>query len=379
MTAVEVTPVQGRADITSFIRLPYGLYRDDPHWVAPLERERRDFLDPRRNPFFERGAAQLFLARRGTKVIGRIAAVVDPRYNERHDPHCGHFGLLECIDDTEAASALFGAVDGWLGERGFSSILGPFSLSTNDECGLLVNGFDGPPTMLMPYNPAYYARLLSDCGFAKAKDLLSWRVPMPSDGEAPAAARRIAARALAAPGVRVRPLNPARFEADMAAVREIYTDAWAENYASVPMTPREFDYKVRRLRPILRPELLLFAEVHGVPVGFALCLPDGNQALCAARGRLTTWGLPIGLVRVGRAARRIDRMRVVAIGIKKEHRATGLVAALATLAQCAAFHLGYSESEVSWILEDNRDANRSAEALGGILFRTHRLYGRAIV
>ncbi|GAB2783572.1 N-acetyltransferase [Streptomyces sp. NPDC054796] len=371
-----ITQADGRPDITAFIRFPYDLYHEDPLWVAPLERERRAFLDPRRNPFHDFGSVRLFLARRGRTVVGRIAAVVDPRYNERHDPKCGHFGLFECVEDSTVAAALFGAAAEWLSERGMTRILGPLSLTTNDECGVLVDGFDSPPTMLMPHNPPYYAHLLTDCGFTKAKDLLSWRIPMPPDGEPPAAIRRVADRALSAPGVRVRPLDPKRFEADMAAVKDIYNDAWAENYAAVPMTDREFAHTVRKLKPVLRPELLQLVEVHGEPAGFTLWLPDANQALRAARGRLTTLGLPVGLLRINRASRRITRTRGVTSGIKKEHRNRSLAAALFTQAQRAAFRLGYTESELSWILEDNHHANRYAKATGGIHFRTHRLYER---
>jgi GNAT superfamily N-acetyltransferase len=377
MTDLTVTPVSGRADTTAFIRLPYAVYRDDPHWVAPLERERRAFLDPGRNPFHDNGTVQLFLARRSGKVVGRIAAVVDPRFTERHDPKCGHFGLFECADDPEAAAALFDTAAGWLGERGLTRMLGPLSLSTNDECGVLVDGFGGPPTMLMPHNPPYYPGLLTRCGFTKAKDLLSWRIPMPADGEPPAAVRRVAERALAAPDVVVRPLDPGRFDADLAAVKDIYNDAWAENYAAVPMTDREFEHTVQQLKPIIRPELLQIVEVGGDPAAFTLWLPDTNQALAAAHGRLTTFGLPVGLVRITRAARRIDRTRAVTSGIKKEHRNRGLAAAMFAQAQRAAFRLGYTESELSWILEDNRDANRYAKAVGGQLFRTHRLYERS--
>jgi GNAT superfamily N-acetyltransferase len=374
---VTVTPVRGRADTTAFIRRPYALHRDDPHWVAPLERERRAFLDPRRNPFHDVGTVQLFLARRGGAVVGRIAAIVDPRFNERHDPKCGHFGLFECADDAGVAGALLDTAAGWLAQRGLSRMLGPLSFSTNDECGVLVDGFDGPPTMMMPYNPPYYPALLEGCGFTKAKDLLSWRIPMSPDGEPPAVIRRVADRALADPGVRVRPLDMARFDADLAAVKGIYNDAWAENYAAVPMTDAEFDYSVRQLKPILKPELLQIAEVHDEPVAFTLWLPDTNQALRAARGRLTTCGLPIGLIRISRAARRINRTRAITSGIRKEHRNRGLAAAMYLQTQRAAYRLGYTESELSWILEDNRDANRYAKAVGGIVFRTHRLYERA--
>lgn len=376
MTTVTVTPVRGRSDTTAFIRFPYTVYRDDQLWVAPLEREQRAFLDPRRNPFYDVGTVQLFLARRGRTVVGRIAAVIDSRFHDRHDPKCGQFGLFECFDDTEAAAALFDTAADWLGERGLNRMLGPLSFSTNDECGVLVEGYDRPPTMLMPHNPPYYPTLLTDCGFTKAKDLLSWRVPMPGDGEPPALVRRVADRALNAPDVRVRSLDPDRFDADMAVVKDIYNDAWSENYASVPMTDREFDRAVRQLKPLLKPELLQIVEIGGEPVAFHLCLLDGNQALGAIRGRLTSYGLPIGLVRVTLAGRRINRTRAVTAGIKKAHRNRGLTAAMLTQAQRAAFRLGYTETELSWILEDNKDANHYAEAAGGILFRIHRLYER---
>lgn len=182
---VTVTLVEGRADTTAFIRLPYAIYREDPLWVAPLEREQRALLDPARSPFHRVGTVRLFLARRDGVVVGRIAAITDPRFNERHDARCGQFGLFECVDDIEAAAALFNAAAGRLRERGLDRMLGPLSFSTNHECGLLVDGFDRPPTMMMPHNPAYYPQLFTHCGFTKAKDLLSWSVPMPCDGEPP--------------------------------------------------------------------------------------------------------------------------------------------------------------------------------------------------
>ncbi|MEU4093443.1 N-acetyltransferase [Streptomyces sp. NPDC026673] len=376
MSAITIAPVEGRAATTAFIRLPYALYRDDPHWVAPLEREMRAFLDPDRNPFFDTGEARLFLARRGGRAVGRIAAVSDPRFQERHDYKCGHFGLFECADDPEAAQALFDAAAAWLAERGLTRMLGPLSFSVNDECGLLVDGFDGPPSVGIPYNPPYYAGLLTGCGFAKAKDLLSWLVPMPPDGEPPAAIARVAARTLADPAVRVRPLDPDRYEADMAAVKDIYNDAWAENYASVPLTDAEFLHMAAQLKSVVHPELVRIAEVDGEPAAFTLWVPDVNQALRVARGRLTTGGLPIGMLRISRAMGRITRVRGGTSGVRKEHRSRGLVAVLLADAQRAAFRLGYTETDLSWILEDNRGSNRHAQAMGGAHFRTHRLYER---
>ncbi|MEH6376629.1 hypothetical protein V7793_20205 [Streptomyces sp. KLMMK] len=378
MTDVTITPVRGRAATTAFIRLPYRLYRHDPHWVAPLEHELRACLDPRRNPFHTTGTVQLFIAHRGPVLLGRIAAHTDPRYQQRHRAGTGHIGFFESTDDPAVAGALFTAAGRWLAERGADRMLGPLSFTTNDECGLLVHGFDRPPTVQMPHNPPYYSELFTEHGFTKAKDLHTFTGPVPPDGEVPAVIRRAARRALAAPGVNVRPLDRRRYDEDLAVVQRIYNEAWAENYASVPLTDAEFRHLSRRLKPLLEPGLLQIAEVDGEPAGFTLWLPDANQALAAARGRLTTCGLPLGLIRATLARRRITRTRASTSGITKEHRGRGLMAALFCRAQEAAARLGYTENEYSWILEDNQDAARYARAMGAVHTRTHRLYHRAL-
>ncbi|MFH0241877.1 N-acetyltransferase [Streptomyces sp. HK10] len=369
-----VGPVRGRADTAAFTALPRTLHRGDPYWVPPARGGLRAPTDRRRNPFFEVGAAELFLARRGRKAVGRIAAAVDSRYQALHEARGGLFGLFECADDPGAASALFDAAARWLRARGLETMLGPLGFSVHDECGVLVEGFDGPPTVMMPYNPAHYPALYAACGLAKAKDLLSWRVPMPPGGEPPEAAARAARWAADTPDVRLRPLDPCRRDADLAAVRDIYADAWSGNYAFVPMTGREFSHAMDRLRPLVRPELVWFAEVRGEPVAFTFWLPDANQALRAARGM--PLGRLLGRLHMPRAVRRIDRVRVILTGVRAAHRARGLTAALLAEAQRSAFRLGYAESEFSWLLEDNRDANRYAEAFGGVLHRRHRLYRR---
>ncbi|MBN3931689.1 N-acetyltransferase [Streptomyces verrucosisporus] len=373
-----VRPVRGRADTAAFAALPRTLHRGDPYRLPPAKGDQRALIDRRRNPFFEVGTAELFLARRGRKPVGRIAAAVDSRYQALHDARGGLFGLFECADDPEAAAALFDAAAGWLRERGLETMLGPLGFSVHDECGVLVEGFDGPPTVMMPYNPAYYPALYTACGLTKAKDLLSWRVPVPPGGEPPGPAARAARWAADAPDVRLRHLDPCRLEADLAVVRDIYADAWSGNYASVPMTGREFSHAMDRLRPLVRPELVWFAEVRGEPVAFTFWLPDVNQALHATRdtppGR--SLGRPLGRLRTARAVRRVDRARVILTGVRAAHRARGLTAALLAEAQRSAFRLGCAESEFSWLLEDNRDANRYAQAFGGVLHRRHRLYRR---
>ncbi|MFI0915324.1 N-acetyltransferase [Streptomyces abikoensis] len=377
MSMVTVEPVHGRRAITSFIRLPYAIYGNDPNWVAPLERERRAFLDPHRNPFFEVGTAELFVARRGGRVVGRIAAVVDTRYTARH-PGCGFFGLFECVDDHDVAEALFTTVADRLRGRGLTDMLGPVNFTTHHECGLLVEGFDRPPAVLMPYNPPYYPALLEHHGFTKAKDLWSWLLPRSADGEPPAFLCRIADQAREREGVTVRPVDPVRSSADFLRVREVFNDAWSENWGSVPMTDKEAGHFVRELGPALRPELMLVAEVRGDPAAFLLCLPDVNQALRAARGRLTTFGLPVGALRLTLASRRIDRIRATACGIRRKYRLLGLDALLYTGAYRAAHRLGYGEIESSWTLEDNHRINKAHRLLGASRIRTHRIYRRGI-
>lgn len=369
-TAVRVTPARTRAEVSAFIRMPYRIYRDDPHWVAPLERERRAFLDRGRNPFFAHADAELFLARRGRLVVGRIAAVHNRQHNAFHHTTDGFFGMFECDRDPAAATALLGTAAGWLRARGLTTVLGPASFSTNHECGLLVTGFDDPPLAMMPYNPPYYAELVEQAGFVPAKDLLSWHLP--TTGQ-PAGVARVAQAARDRAGVRVRPVALRRFHTELAAIREIYNAAWADNWGFTPMSDPELAHLARALRPAIRPELALIAEVHGEPAGFALVLPDVNQALRPARGRLATCGVPIGLLRMATAARRINRVRVVAVGIKSDYRRQGLDAILYVdlVAACRRLGLGV---EAGWTLEDNTPANQFLIRMGARHTRTHRMY-----
>ncbi|MFC5724261.1 GNAT family N-acetyltransferase [Streptomyces gamaensis] len=382
MTGVTVRPVQRRGDVSAFLRLPHDLYRDDPHWVPPADSEARAFLSPRHNPFFDSGTAQLFLARRAGRTVGRIAAVVDRRYLERHDADCGQLGLFECVDDGAVASALFAAAARWLRGHGLNRAIGPLSFTVNDECGLLVDGFGAPPTTGMPHNPAYYPRLFADCGFTKAKDLYSWHAPVPADGQCPPLIRRAAQRALDDPDVLIRPLDAARFDADLATVKRIYNEAWERNYAAVPVTDREFALLAQRLKAVIRPGLLQIATVRGEPAGFTLWVPDVNQARRPGAARPPRWRQALGALglRHGTAGRTpgIDRTRASTSGVLGAYRGRGLMAALFCRAQRAAAELGYRENEFSWILEDNRDANRHARAMGGRHVRTHRLYTREL-
>ncbi len=373
---VQVTPVRGGSEVTTFIRFPYSIYKGDPNWVAPLEMERRDFLNPKKNPFFAFGEVELFLARRGGQVVGRIAAVKDPRYNEFHGTKWGFFGLFECINDVGVARALLDVAERWVRERGFDTLVGPMNFSTNAECGLLVEGFDKPPAVLMTYNPAYYGTLFEACGFAKAKDLYAWELS--SSATPPEKVVRIAEKIREREGIKVRHVRLDEFDAEVQRIKDIYNAAWEKNWGFVPMTEAEFDHMAKEMKAIVKPELLLIAEVKGEPVAFSMTLPDGNEAIKAANGRLTTFGLPIGLVKLVLASRRIRRLRLVTLGIKEGYRRRGLDAILYLDTIRTAKKLGYEGGEIGWTLEDNHLVNRAIESMGGKKSKTYRLYQRAL-
>jgi len=373
---VQVTPVRGGSERTAFIRFPYSVYAGDPNWVAPLEMERRDFLDPKKNAFFEFGEVELFLARRAGKVVGRIAAVSNPPYNKEHGTHVGFFGLFECVNDAGVARALFEAAAGWLRAKGYTSVIGPMSYSTNYECGLLVEGFGTPPAVMMAYNPAYYGELIEANGFTKAKDLYAWELS--SAVEPPEKVARIAEKIRQREGVTVRPVRLDQFESEVKTLKGLYNAAWEKNWGFVPMTDREFDHMAREMKQVVRPELALVAEVKGEPVAFSLTLPDANQALKAANGRLTQFGLPIGLVKLLLASRRINRLRLIVLGIKEGYRRRGLDAILYLDTLRTAKALGYVGGEISWTLEDNHLVNRAIESMGGKRSKTYRVYERPL-
>lgn len=374
--SLRVEEARTAADREAFIHLPYRLYRNDPCWVPPLVMERRDFLDPRKNPFFEFGRVRLLLARRGGVVVGRLAAVDDPRYNEFHGARDGFFGLFECEDDPGAARALFDAAANWLRQQRRERLMGPFSFSSNYECASLVEGFDAPPAILMPYNPRYHARLYRAAGFARAKDLLAFELS--SSARPPEKVVRIAEKVRRREGVTVRGLNMKDFQGDVRKLKEVYNAAWEKNWGFVPMTDREFDHLAKELKPVAVPELIRIAEVKGEPVAFAMTLPDANVALKAAGGRLTRYGLPVGLLKLVWASRRIRRLRLITLGIKEGFRRRGIDAVLYLDTIRIARELGYEGGEISWTLEDNHLVNRAIESMGGIPSKRYRIYERSL-
>ncbi|MCK2221975.1 hypothetical protein MF672_050430 [Actinomadura sp. ATCC 31491] len=369
-------PVRARGELRRFVELPYRLHRGDPHYVPPLRGDVRWLLDRRRNPFFAYGAAELFTVERHGRVVGRVAAVDNPRHNAAHGAADGFFGLFECVPDAGAARALVEAAAGWLRGRGLRTMLGPVAFTTHDECGLLVSGFDAPPRVMMPYNPAYYPGLLEACGFGPAKDLLTWSHDLRPLDERLA---RLARRTLARHGLTVRPLDPARFDADARRIKTVYDQAWRHHWGFTPATDAEFAALARRVRGIADPRLIQLAEVAGEPVAVVVVLPDVNQALPVARGRLTRFGLPIGLVRLALAARRVDRARAALFGVVPRLQGLGIETALFAAAREVIVAGGYHGGvELGWTLEDNRAVNRYLRSGGCTPSRTYRIYRRPL-
>jgi GNAT superfamily N-acetyltransferase len=373
---VRVTPVATPGELEEFISLPWRVYADDPAWVPPLRREVHAFLDPAKHPFYRHGAAQTFLARRGTDVVGRILASDDPHYNARHETNVGMFGLFEALDDPEVASALLEAAAGWLRTRGRTAMLGPIEYSTNYTCGLLVDGFETPPRVLMNHNPPYYRGLLEGWGLAPAKELYAWWIDRAPDLRPwLKRASRVASR-----GVTLRPIRKRDLSSEIERAKLIYDEAWYENWGSVRMTDAEFADLGQHLAEIADEELLIMAERDGQPVGFSLSLPDVNEAFRAVGdGRLVKWGfLPVGLVKLLLGMRRIRTFRYLALGVLPGFQGRGIAEAMVLRTLEVALEAGYTGCEMGWTLDDNDRVNRAIRRVGAQRYKTYLIYSKPI-
>ena len=376
MPQIEITRVESNAERDTFIKFPWRIYANDPAWVPPLLIERKEFLS-RKHPFFEHGDAALFLARAGGEIVGRIMASDDPNYNSLHGTNLGCFGLFESIDDQEVANALFEAAAGWLRARGRNEIMGPIDYSTNYVCGLLIDGFKFPPTLLTSHNPPYYGALLERWGFEKTMDFYAWWFANPTD--AAARLRRLAGALQKRGGdVTYRQVDLRNITAEGRRIREIYNQAWSNNWGFVPFTEKEFDFMTKELKPIVESELVRLAEVEGKPVGFILCVQDINVALRKINGRLTTFGLPIGLAKLLYHKSRIKTVRLVALGVVPKYRRHGIAEILVLrIIEEAMIKRGWT-GECSLILENNTMMNRFLEAIGAEKYKTYRIYRRLL-
>jgi len=357
-------------EIDDFIDLPWKIYRDDSPWVPPLKDDIRDTLTEK-NPFWQHAERELFLAILDGEIVGRVAAVVDENYNKYHGEACGFFGFFESIDNADVARLLIDSAREWLKSRGMNMMRGPASPSLNEECGLLIEGFDDPPAVMMPYNHRYYIALMDAAGLKKAKDLFSYRI----DGTDPIPERMARLHDLIGrkKNVRFRSLKEGNWDKDLQTIKEIYKDAWEKNWGFVPMTTAEFDYMVTKLKPVIIPEAVHFIDVKGETVAFSLLLPDVNQVLKKLNGKMGIWGT----IKFLYYFRKITRMRLIALGVKKEFRNRGLEAVLYIEAWLISRRKGWY-SELGWVLEDNERMVRGMEALEGRLYKKFRIYEQEI-
>ena len=373
--SVEVRPVQSQSDLMRFIKLPWRLYRNSPRWVPPLISERKHHLDRDKNPFFQHAEAEYFLAWRDGEPVGRISAQVDQRLNEFQHNDWGLWGFFEVEDDPEIANALLSTAEAWLRERGRDNMVGPMDFTTNHECGLLVEGFERPPQILENWHHPYYGALIEGYGLTKVMDLYKWELDIADREKMLPIMFELADQVEPKYGVKVRPMRKRDFENEVRAFMEVYNSAWEHNWGFVPLTDAELESYAKELRPILDENWAWIAESEdGKVVGAALSIPDYNQVLAKLNGRL----LPFGWAKALLARRKIDSVRVFALGVKRDWQHTGVAAKFYVEHFNSASRTPQTWGEMGWILETNTGMNRGMEAMNGRIVKRYRLYEKPL-
>ena len=370
MSSLQVRAVRNRSQRRRFLRFPWQLYRDDANWICPLRRTQKELLGFRRHPFYDDAETQAFLATRAGRVCGRIAAVIHHAHNRRHRESRGFFGFFESENDPAVAEALFGAVRRWLAGRGIEQIRGPMNPGYNYEMGLLVDGFDSPPTFLMTYNPPYYPELVEACGFHQAKDLYAYSAHIDQVGSIEKVVPTFVDEIVRQYGVTLRRLDPSRFDDDVKTFLEIYNVANVDQYGFVPLSAGEMRHMATGMRRLVVPELTSVAEIDGRPIGTVLGMLDYNPRIKTIDGRL----FPTGFLRLLWNRRAIKRARMIATQVLPEYQRGGLAIAMMARILPDFIDFGLEECEFSWVMEDNVLSRRTIERSGGKLAKTYRLY-----
>lgn len=382
-STIAVRPVRTAADRKAFVNLPFRLYARDPHWVAPLKTEIHGLIDPKKNPWFGHAEAEFFLATRGGKVVGRISAQVDQLVlgmpeDQGGGPGMGHWGMFEA-EDAEAAAALIAAAEGWLRARGMTKSLGPMSLSVWDEPGLLVEGHDHPPTVMMGHHRPEYQGWIEHAGYAGVKDLYTYELDIVPD--LPPLVQRIVSSGERNTRIRIRKVDKSRFDEEAALILGLLNDAWSDNWGYVPLTDAEIVYAGKKLKPIVFEDLIRIAEVEGEPVAFMMTLPDLNELTRDLNGSLFPFGWAKLLWRLRKP--KVRTMRVPLMGVLKRLQATRLASQLAFMMieyirRSAIADYGSSRSEIGWILDDNQGMRSIAETIESRINKVYRIYAKAL-
>jgi len=368
---IEILEVESASDLKKFIKLPFSIYGDDPNWVPPLISERKAFFDKKQNPFYRSARTRLFLARKKGVFLGRIATCINYSFNEFHQDKAGFFGFFDVFEDYDVAALLFKVAMITLKADGTERMIGPANFSTNHEVGMLVEGYDSPPFIMMTYNKPYYNDFAERFGLKKAKDLIAYY--MDRDADIDPRLRRVAERVRKKEGVVLRSLRMKEFDAEIERLNHVYNQAWEKNWGFVPMSNEEFRHMAKDMKQIVDPDLVFIAEVDGSPVGFSLTLPNINQALIHTNGRLFPTGL-IKLLWHTKVKNKVDSARIITLGIIPEYQKRGLDALLYLETFDVGTSKGYWWAEMSWVLEDNVLMAKAIEHLGGRPYKTYRMY-----
>jgi len=373
---VEVREVVSRADLKTFISVPWPIFADDPHWIPPLKFERKEAFSPK-NPFFLHARWKAWVAFRGGQPVGRISAQIDDLYLQRHDPHTGFFGLIDSIEDPQVFQALFETAEQWLRSQGMTRVLGPFNLGVNQEIGCLVEGFDLPPYIMMGHARTYYGDMIEAQGYAGVQDTLAYEIETAKFALPPTVQRLMRRQG---ENMSLRLVDRKKTKQELDTLRDIFNDAWANNWGFVPFTEEEFTAVGKELFMIVPPEFTVVAEADGEPAAFLVLLPNLNEAAADLNGRL----LPFGWAKLlWRLKVRFPRSgRIALMGVRQKYQNTLLGPALAFLTIQAIYEptqkYGVEKVEMSWILEDNHAMRNIIEKVGGYVTKRYRMYSKSL-
>jgi GNAT superfamily N-acetyltransferase len=369
--AVTVERVSTKKQLREFVKLPYALYRNDKNWVPQLLSDDYSKLDRKKHPFFRHAEAEFFLARRDGVPVGRIASIHDVIWEKTHGDKSAYWGWFECENDTSTAAQLFDSAFAWARGRGCTRIIGPMTPNANDFIGTQVEGFEGSPVIMMPYNPSYYDTLIQQSGSRKWKDLIAWLMDNP---EIPERLARIMPRVEAKGQFTIRTLNMRDYRGEINRFNELYNQFEQVNDVFTPMTPAEIELMANSLKIALDPSIVFFAEVDGKPVGVSLTMPDFNVAFKAARGHL----FPLGIFHLLTGKRKTHMVRTLSMGVLKDYRNRGIDLAFYYYTYKNGVPKGYRAAEMSWVEEDNVNMTNTALKLGGKPYRKYRVYERTL-
>jgi hypothetical protein len=373
LMSIKIFPVLSKRELKKFIMMPWIIYRNDPNWVPPLISEQKKILNKGRFAFFEHSEADFFLAEKDGQIVGRIAAINNRNHLKVYSDDTGFFGFFECINNQAVADALFEQAASWVKARGLKYLRGPESYSQNEEAGLLVDGFESPPVIMMTYNPRWYVNLIETYGFQKKMDLYAYRIHQVT--QIPGMLKDAVAQLQQTADFTVRKINMCKLDQEVEGIKEIYNAAWSENWGAVPLTEREMEALKHQLKQIVIDDLILIAEINGEPVGISITIPDVNEALIHVDGRL----FPFGLFRLLWYNRKIKGLRTLIMGVKKEHRHKGIDKVFYYETFKNGLSRGFEKCEMSWILENNVPMRTVLEKIyGSHIYKTYRLYEKPI-